>query len=86
MGCKKLEEEINMLKISYEKLWLALITTAGGLGTLIVKGVNNYSYLIVLTSLLLISEIIGIFLIHLKVLKLAEILEDCEGEENGNSS
>ena len=85
MSCKKLEEQIDLLKIAYDKLWWALITTAGGLGTLLVKGLNQFPNLVILTSFLLIAEVIGLFFIHLKVLKLAEILENCGGKSNGNS-
>ena len=86
MSCKRLEEQIDLLKIAYDKLWWALITTAGGLGTLLIKGINHFTYLVILVSLLLTAEIIGLFFIYLKVLKLAEILEQCGGINNGDSS
>jgi len=79
-GCKKLEVALEILKVDYEKLWVALIGSVGGLGTLLLKGI--FSWLTVVAALLIIAEVVGLFFIRFKIFHIAEELNNCPERED----
>ena len=83
--CKKLEIQIEILKTTYEKLWLALIATVGGLGTLLLKDFHKYTWLLLISSGLLVLEIIALWGIYLLISALAERLGNCEEDTYGSN-
>ena len=75
-GCKKYEILLEVLKTDYDKVWIALIATSGGVGGFLIKGVINW--LTFLTAFLIVLEVAGLLFIRFKLLKTAEKLENCK--------
>jgi len=77
--CKTIETTLELLKTDYEKLWLALIATVGGVGGLLAKG--RIDWLTFLGAFLAFGEVIAMFVVRHKIIKSTERLKECEEVE-----
>ncbi len=82
--CKTIETTLALLKTDYEKLWLGLIGSVGGLGTVLIKYPQKV-WIVVASFLLTAGIVIAMGVIRFKILNLSRRLQNCEEEKNGNT-
>ncbi len=82
--CKTLETALELLKTDYEKLWIGLIGSVGGLGTALIKYPQKY-WFIGAAFLLTAALVIAMGIVRYKILNLSEKIQKCEEDKNGNT-